>query len=113
MTRNQLAKILSQMNNIAIGPPPWSDEVLTKAYFRNFTRSRELMRAHPGYLFHRDLEDLARGVELLHDAIDSLKTACHSFRTDAVTDAFWLRANSRVERGSFEYHLRLTPCAAS
>jgi len=102
MSQTKLSEILSQINNITIGPPPWSDEALTAAYFRNFTRTREIIRTHPGYVFYRDLEDLGRGLELLHEAIDALKTACHLFRADAVTEAFWWRAN----KAEFECRVR-------
>ena len=102
MSNIKLSEILPQINNITIGPPPWTDEVLTAAYFRNFTKTREIIRTHPGYRYHRDLEDLARGLELFHDAIEALKAACHAFRTDAATDVFWWRAN-QVE---FEHRIR-------
>ncbi|MDH4186478.1 MAG: hypothetical protein OEV08_05745 [Nitrospira sp.] len=102
MSNIKLSEVLAKINSVTIGPPPWTDEVLAAAYFRSFTKTRDLIRTHPGHTVHRDLEDLDRGLELFHDSIDALKTACHLFKTGAVTNAFWWRAN----QAEFERRVR-------
>lgn len=36
------------MTDYALGPLPWSEEVLTKAYFRDFRLTQESIKEHPG-----------------------------------------------------------------
>jgi len=74
-----------------LGPPPWDKGRLTEAYFRNFTATREAIKAHPGYVAHRDLESLGISLAIFRDSARDLRNSISSFRDASDAPQFWSR----------------------
>ena len=94
VTRAEVIKLIKETSKIDLGSPPWPEEALSRAYFRNFTQTRAVIKVHPGHVFHRDLEDLKNSLEFLLDTVATLESACQDFRNDAVVHSFWYRVNA-------------------
>ncbi|MDP3308449.1 hypothetical protein [Methylotenera sp.] len=47
-----------------LGPLPWSDETLKRAYFQSFTAAYEAIREHPGYDLHKRKQSLNSALRL-------------------------------------------------
>jgi len=46
---------MSIISDYTLGPLPWSEELLRKSYFRDFTKAEKAIREHPGFVAHREL----------------------------------------------------------
>lgn len=91
-----LRRVIAEREVVNLGPPPWDDAVLTQAFYWNFQKAREAIKSHPGYEYHRALEDITHSVELLRDSITRLYESCEDFRMGASDSSFWWRANIRT-----------------
>lgn len=54
------------MTTYTLGPLPWSDETLTRAYWKGFTKAYETIREHPGYELHKRVESLKAALRLFN-----------------------------------------------
>jgi hypothetical protein len=52
------------MTAYSLGPLPWSNETLERAYFRGFAEAYEAIRQHPGYELHRRVQSLQSALRL-------------------------------------------------
>lgn len=59
------------MTNYALGPLPWSEDVLTKAYFRDFRLTQESIKEHPGYALNERAFSLKAVLRLFNKAASS------------------------------------------
>lgn len=74
-----------------LGPLPWSEETLRKAYFKSFTEARTAIKEHPGFIAHCDLDVLQLSLGIFCDSVTELLHAIDSFHNDANSPAFWRR----------------------
>lgn len=54
------------MTTYKLGPLPWSDETLARAYFQSFVAAYEAIREHPGYTLHKRVESLSAALRLFN-----------------------------------------------
>ncbi len=59
------------MTDYALGPLPWSEDVLTKAYFRDFKQAQQSIKQHPGY----DLHERSRSLKAVLRMFDNAASA--------------------------------------
>lgn len=109
----ELLRKITAPKPISLGPPPWTEEQLRKAYFANFTETQKAIRCHPGYLYQRELESLELSLAVFNDSVQDLRRSIETFRS-RTSNPGWNRRNLRdpvrqsvmaVRRGAF--------CAAS
>lgn len=87
------------MHQYTLGPLPWNEDVLRKAYFQNFIETRKVIQEHPGFLVHQDLCVLQLSLEIFLDSVSDLMQSINSFRYDAQSINFWTRpSQSRFEQ---------------
>jgi hypothetical protein len=84
-----LKEITESYKRVNLGPPPWSHEVLTKAYHRSFSATRIAIQKHPGYTNHRDLEGMAASMKEVRGTGEELFAAFQCFWSAAEQDSFW------------------------
>lgn len=83
----------------SLGPLPWSEEVLRKAYSHNFLATRKAITEHPGFPVHRDLTALRLSLEIFIDSVSDLIKSIDAFRIESQSREFWTRsARARFEK---------------
>ncbi len=81
-----------------LGPLPWSEKVLRKAYFHDLLATRKAITEHPGFAVHRDLVGLRFLLDSLIDSVADLMKSIDAFRIESRSPEFWYRC----ARGRFE-----------
>lgn len=100
---------MAESPNYSLGPLPWSEEILRKAYFHSFSKAEKAIEEHPGFAVCRELRALQLSLEIFLDSVSDLLQSIDAFRVDAQSPEFWTRpARSRfrgrelaVRRGVF------------
>jgi hypothetical protein len=82
---------MTELTNYTLGSLPWSEEVLRKAYFQDFTGAQKAIQKHPGFAAHRDLHTLQLSLEIFLDSVVGLFQSIDAFRMDAQSPEFWAR----------------------
>ena len=63
-----------------LGDPPWSEDILTESYFRDFTSVDEALSRHPGRKYSLTLLRIEKGVEVFESAIHELSEVVSAYR---------------------------------
>jgi hypothetical protein len=71
-----------------LGPPPWDEEKLVRAYLADFPRILDAIHTHPGYEIHAELEALMLSRRIFDRSIDELAKAVQSFEQYSLTPDF-------------------------
>ena len=87
---------------LTLGPLPWSEETIARAYFADFRGVWAAIREHPGYPAHRALAAVEQSFEIFGDIVEELVTKIEAFDTAAKTRTFW----TRPARADFDSHVR-------
>lgn len=95
-----------------LGPLPWSEEVLRKAYYKDFIETRKAIQEHPGFLAHRDLSDLGLSLDIFVDSVSDLIDSIEAFRIESRSSEFWTRP-ARVRFDKRELAIRRGVFAAA
>lgn len=74
-----------------LGEPPWDEEDLKKAFFRDWEYTRETIKKHPGYTAHHSLLTLQLSRDIFIDSVEELIKSIVTFKTESRTKEFWSR----------------------
>jgi hypothetical protein len=89
---------MAESPSYSLGPLPWSEEILRKAYFHSFSKAEKAIEEHPGFAVCRELRALQLSLGIFLDSVSDLLQAIDTFRVDAQCPEFWTRpARSRFE----------------
>lgn len=80
-----------EMREYTLGPLPWSEDLLRKAYFRNFISTRKAIQEHPGFFAHQVLSELKISLEMFSDCVNDLLNSVEQFRSQSCNPEFWRR----------------------
>ncbi|MDI7261418.1 MAG: hypothetical protein QME90_16055 [Thermodesulfobacteriota bacterium] len=72
-----------------LGPLPWNEEVLRRAYFQNFVETRKAIQEHPGFPVHCDLSDLQLSLSIFVSSVFDLLDSIEAFRIESQVTQFW------------------------
>lgn len=97
-----------------LGPLPWSEEVLRKAYFHNFLDTRKAIQQHPGFPAHRDLSALRLSLDIFIDSVSDLIESIDAFRIESRSSEFWTRpARGRLKKHELGIRRRVFTAATA
>jgi hypothetical protein len=85
---------------IRLGQPPWSEEELTLAYFRNATQTKRKIESRPGAKYSHAIETLDLSVSLFKASVEALLSSIETFRQKSEEPNFGFR----VCRSEEEYY---------
>lgn len=88
-----------------LGPLPWEEKDLEKAYFHDFIKTRKSIKEHPGFLAHDALEKLHLSMDIFTDSILDLFHTIGLFRKESQSQEFWMRPK-REHFDKLELHIR-------
>lgn len=71
------------MADYELGPLPWNEDVLTKAYFRDFRQAQESIKQHPGYDLNERSFSLKAVLRMFDNAASSFFEALETFHVEA------------------------------
>lgn len=74
-----LAALMESSRKVELGNPPWSEDLLRDAYFANFVATREAIKKHPGYYFHKMLENEKGFLKIFANSVDDLLNSIELF----------------------------------
>ena len=84
---------------IRLGQPPWSEEELTIAYFRNATQTNRKVESRPGAKYSNAIDALGLSVALFNNAVEAVLASIVTFRRRSIETNF----GSRVRRSEEEH----------
>lgn len=87
----QIRPEMKASSDYALGPLPWSEELLRKAYFSSFTSARKAIEEHPGFTAHQALCSLGLSLDIFLDSVSELLKSIETFRKEAQSREFWNR----------------------
>jgi hypothetical protein len=97
-----------------LGPLPWSEEVLRKAYFQNFLDTRKAIQEHQGFPVHRDLSALRLSLDIFIDSVSDLIESIEAFHIESRSSEFWTRpARRRLKKHELGIHRRVFTAATA
>lgn len=79
------------MSEYLLGPLPWSEDTLRKAYFINFSNATKAIQEHPGYEAHHNLSSLKLSLDVFFDSVAELSKSINIFHNAAQSPEFWNR----------------------
>ncbi|MCX5891006.1 MAG: hypothetical protein NTY36_16415 [Deltaproteobacteria bacterium] len=97
---------------IRLEQPPWSEEDLSQAYFRNQALTMRKIESRPGAIFSNAIEALDLSVALFKDTIEALLTSIDTFRHKSQEGDFDFRVN-RFEQERYQLAVRRNLFSAS
>lgn len=109
----ELLRRITAPKPVLLGPPPWTEEQLRKAYFINFTDTQKAIRCHPGYPYHRELESLELSIAVFNDSIEDLRRSIDLFRSQRSERAWNERKSKDLLKQSVVAVRRGVFCSAS
>lgn len=82
-----------------LGEPPWDEEELKKAFFRDWQYTQEAIKKHPGFTAHHNLLTLQLSLDIFIDSVEDLLKSIKTFNTESQSKKFWSRpAQNRFEK---------------
>ena len=97
---------------IRLGQPPWSEEELTLAYFRNATQTKCKIESRPGAKYSHAIEALELSVSLFKASVESLLSSIKKFRQKSEEPNFGFRV-CRFEEERYQLAVRRNLFCAS
>ena len=89
------------MGEYTLGPLPWTEETLEKAYWKNFTEAYKSIKEHQGYDLHERTLSLKSALRLFNKAADSFFATLEQFNVE-VHQRGLLARNRRDDLRNFE-----------
>lgn len=89
-------KFMSATPDYTLGPLPWSEGLLRKAFFRDFINTEKAIREHPGFPAHSKLLALQQSLNIFLDAVSEFFSSIKAFQIDAESPLFWTRPFSET-----------------
>ena len=84
-------KSLEINSSYALGPLPWKEEDLRKAYFSDFIRTSKAIEEHPGFLAHQVLKSIRLSLDIFLDSTSDLMKSIDLFIEESGIPGFWAR----------------------
>lgn len=98
--RNELLRQATTFKPIRLGQPPWSEEELIRAYFRNLAQTKRMVESRPGAKYAYAIESLGLSVAIFKNAVQALFDSIEVFREKSREPNF----HSRVRRSEQEHY---------
>lgn len=83
-------------SSYTLGPLPWEEENLKKAYFSDFSSTRKAIEEHPGFLAHQALESIHLSLDIFLDSISDLMKSIDLFTKESEALEFWTRSKKNI-----------------
>lgn len=84
-----------QLPKFTLGPPPWSEKELKKAFFSNWEYTTETIRKLPGFAVHQTLHTLQLSLDIFRDSVRELLESIRLFQTGSASKQYWGRPNQK------------------